>query len=92
MRAGVARLFRLSAAGIFAGFAMGTRDEMLAVERLLRASLPGQITTHVLRSPRYRGFMCELAPGGCDEVVGRSPPGEAVGHCGRAKSAPWATT
>lgn len=50
--------------GIFAGFVMGTRDEMMAVERLLHASLAGQITTHVLRSPRYRGFMCELAPAG----------------------------
>ena len=50
--------------GIFAGFVMGTRDEMLAVQRLLQASLPGPITTHVLRSPRYRGFMCELAPAG----------------------------
>ena len=43
---------------------MGTRDEMLAVQRLLRAALPRPITTHVLRSPRYRGFMCELAPAG----------------------------
>jgi len=50
--------------GIFAGFAMGTRDEMLTVQRQLNASLPGRITTHVLRSPRYRGFMCELAPAG----------------------------
>ena len=50
--------------GIFAGFAMGTREEMPAVQRLLQASLPGTITTHVLRSPRYRGFMCELAPAG----------------------------
>ena len=50
--------------GIFAGFVMGTRDEMLAVQRRLHASLPAPITTHVLRSPRYRGFMCELAPAG----------------------------
>jgi hypothetical protein len=50
--------------GVFAGFTMGTREEMLLVERQLQASLPGQITTHVLRSPRYRGFMCELAPAG----------------------------
>ena len=50
--------------GIFAGFVMGSRDEMLAVERQLQTALPAQITTHVLRSPRYRGFMCELAPAG----------------------------
>jgi len=51
-------------AGVFAGFVMGTRDEMLAVQRLLHAVLPSPITTNVLRSPRYRGFMCELAPAG----------------------------
>jgi len=50
--------------GIFAGFVMGSRDAMLGVQRELQASLPGQVTTHVLRSPRYRGFMCELAPAG----------------------------
>ncbi len=49
---------------IFAGFAMGTRDEMLAVEHLLQGKFPGRINTHVLRSPRYRGFMCEVAPAG----------------------------
>lgn len=50
--------------GVFAGFVMGTRDEMLALEAALHAELPGAILTHVLRSPRYRGFMCELAPPG----------------------------
>jgi Cof subfamily protein (haloacid dehalogenase superfamily) len=50
--------------GIFAGVVMGTRDEMLAVQQQLHASLPGRLTTNVLRSPRYRGFMCELAPAG----------------------------
>jgi hydroxymethylpyrimidine pyrophosphatase-like HAD family hydrolase len=50
--------------GIFAGFVMGTRDEMLAIEGCLHSALPGQVTTNVLRSPRYRGFMCELAPAG----------------------------
>ena len=55
---------------IFAGFAMGTREEMLAVEKRLHAALPGRITTHVLRSPRYRGFMCELAPAGVTKWSG----------------------
>jgi 5-amino-6-(5-phospho-D-ribitylamino)uracil phosphatase len=50
--------------GIFAGFVIGSRDEMLEAERRLQSALPGQITTHVLRPPRYRGFMCELAPAG----------------------------
>ncbi len=43
---------------------MGTRDEMLAVQRQLQAALPDLLTTHVLRSPRYSGFMCELVPAG----------------------------
>ncbi len=50
--------------GVFNGFAMGTREQMLALQRALQRALPGQLTTHVLRSPKYRGFMCELAPAG----------------------------
>jgi 5-amino-6-(5-phospho-D-ribitylamino)uracil phosphatase len=49
---------------IFAGFVMGSREEMMAVEMRLQTTLPGQVTTHVLRSPRYSGFMCEMAPAG----------------------------
>ncbi|MGA2031179.1 MAG: Cof-type HAD-IIB family hydrolase [Thermoguttaceae bacterium] len=50
--------------GIFAGFAMGTQEQMLNAERQLHHRLPGKLSTHVLRSPRYRGFLCELAPAG----------------------------
>ena len=49
---------------IFAGFTMGTRDEMLAVEKHLQATLPGKFNSHVLHPPKYRGFMCEIAPAG----------------------------
>ena len=49
---------------IFAGFAMGTRDAMLALQAMLHTRFGGQIATNVLRGPRYRGFMCELAPAG----------------------------
>lgn len=49
---------------IFAGFVMGTHEEMLALERQLHQALPGRLHTHVLRSPRYSGYMCELAPAG----------------------------
>jgi len=49
--------------GIFAAFAMGTRDQMLALEAALAAVLGEKISTHVLRSPKYSGFMCEIAPG-----------------------------
>lgn len=50
--------------GVFAGFAMGTRGAMLDLEADLHARLPGQLATHVLRSPRYTGFLCEIAPAG----------------------------
>ncbi len=49
---------------IFAGFVMGTQEEMLALERRLHETLPNKLHTHVLRSPRYTGHMCELAPAG----------------------------
>jgi Cof subfamily protein (haloacid dehalogenase superfamily) len=55
---------------IFAGFTMGTREEMLSVENRLHAALPEMLTTHVLRSPRYRGFMCEMAPAGVTKWSG----------------------
>jgi hypothetical protein len=50
--------------GVFTGFAMGTREEMLALEETLHREVPGALYTHVLRSPRYTGFMCEFAPAG----------------------------
>lgn len=56
--------------GIFAGFAMGSRDQMLALHELLTARLPGALYTHVLRSPRYRGYMCEIAPQGVTKWAG----------------------
>ncbi len=56
--------------GVFAGFVMGSRDEMLAIEQQLQVALPARMTTHVLRSPRYRGFMCELAPAGVTKWSG----------------------
>lgn len=56
--------------GIFAGFAMGTRKEMLALEAELGEKLPEQLYVHVLRSPRYTGFMCEIAPHGVSKWTG----------------------
>jgi len=50
--------------GVFAAFAMGTQGQMLSLEAALHERLPGQLTTHVLRSPRYVGYMCEVAPQG----------------------------
>jgi len=67
--------------GVFAGFAMGTRDEMLALERQLGAELPEQLYVHVLRSPRYQGYMCEIAPYGVTKWSG-------VQHLARAWNVP----
>jgi Cof subfamily protein (haloacid dehalogenase superfamily) len=50
--------------GVFAGFAMGSRAEMLAVQAELRRRMPQQLRTDVLRSPRYTGFICEFSPAG----------------------------
>lgn len=47
--------------GVFAGFAIGTRDEMFAMQEQLDERVPGELYIHVLRSPRYEGFMCEIA-------------------------------
>lgn len=48
-------------AGVFALCALSTRDEMLRLEEQLQRALPEQLYTHVLRSPRYTGYMCEIA-------------------------------
>ena len=50
--------------GLFAGFAMGTKEQMVGLEIELQRCFPEQLYTHVLRSPRYRGFLCEIAPAG----------------------------
>lgn len=56
--------------GIFAGFAMGTRAQMFDLHEALQAALPDRLYTHVIRSPRYRGFMCEIAPAGATKWSG----------------------
>jgi Cof subfamily protein (haloacid dehalogenase superfamily) len=55
---------------IFGGFVMGTQPQMLALHAALQAALPDKLYTHVLRSPRYRGFMCEIAPAGASKFNG----------------------
>jgi Cof subfamily protein (haloacid dehalogenase superfamily) len=47
--------------GVFALFAIGARDAMFALRDALHERLPNQLYIHVLRSPRYSGFMCEIA-------------------------------
>ncbi|HVA46148.1 MAG TPA: Cof-type HAD-IIB family hydrolase [Pirellulales bacterium] len=56
--------------GVFAGFSTGTRDEMLELHEELQRELPGLLYTHVLRSPRYIGHMCEIAPFGVTKWSG----------------------
>jgi len=48
----------------FAGFVMGSHEEMLALEAGLHEAMPGMLQTNVLRSPRYRGFFMEFAEAG----------------------------
>jgi len=57
-------------AGVFAGFAIGQRPEMKELADELDQALPGQLYVHVLRSPRYLGFMCEIAPHGVSKWSG----------------------
>lgn len=56
--------------GVFAGFSMGSRQEMLALHHELQRRLPAALYTHVLRSPRYLGYMCEIAPWGVTKWSG----------------------
>ena len=57
-------------AGVFAGFTMGTHDGMLALERSLDCAFPGRLSLHTIRSPRYRDWMCEIAPAGVTKWSG----------------------
>jgi Cof subfamily protein (haloacid dehalogenase superfamily) len=52
---------------VFAGFVMGTRDEMLVLQSQIHLKFGTAVSTNVLRSPRYHGFMCELAPAGVNK-------------------------
>jgi 5-amino-6-(5-phospho-D-ribitylamino)uracil phosphatase len=56
--------------GIFAGFVMGSREQMYSLIDEIERALPGQLYLHVLRSPRYAGFMCEIAPAGVSKWTG----------------------
>ncbi len=49
---------------IFAAFALGSRNAMLALAHTLTEQFVGQLETAVLRSPFYAGTMCEIAPAG----------------------------
>ncbi len=48
----------------FCGFVMGTREEMLALEKALHREMPEKLQTNVLRSPRYLGYFVEFSSAG----------------------------
>ncbi len=56
--------------GVFSGFTIGGKAEMRELENELQRRLPGRLYTHVLRSPRYVGFMCEISPAGVTKWSG----------------------
>jgi Cof subfamily protein (haloacid dehalogenase superfamily) len=57
-------LMQTPPADVIAAIAMGPHDEMLRLGECVDAELNSQVETHVLRSPRYRGHMCEVTPAG----------------------------
>lgn len=48
----------------FAGFAMGGQERMQRLEAELESAFPGLLSLHTIRSPRYREWLCEIAPAG----------------------------
>ncbi len=64
---------------VFAGFAMGNQRQMLALADELDARWPGDLTIHVLRSPRYTGYMCEIAPANVSKWSGVRHIAEQLG-------------
>jgi hypothetical protein len=56
--------------GVFALFAMGTQSQMMALGEQLHAAWRDELQIHVLRSPRYTGWMCEIAPAGVSKWSG----------------------
>jgi Cof subfamily protein (haloacid dehalogenase superfamily) len=64
---------------VFAGFAMGTKTQMMALGKELAAAWPDDLAIHVLRSPRYTGWMCEIAPAGISKWSGIEHVAAAAG-------------
>ena len=63
-------LHRAPPPGIFAGFAMGSHAGMRELEGALHRTWPGRLALHTIRSPRYRDWMCEIAPVGVTKWSG----------------------
>jgi hydroxymethylpyrimidine pyrophosphatase-like HAD family hydrolase len=56
--------------GVFAGFVMGPHAAMSSLEADLDAAFPGSLSLHTIKSPRYRDWMCEIAPVGVTKWSG----------------------
>lgn len=56
--------------GVFAGFVMGPHAAMSGLEADLHAAFPGSLSLHTIKSPRYRDWMCEIAPVGVTKWSG----------------------
>lgn len=52
---------------VFAGFAMGPLAAMEKLEKRLNEQFSGSISLHIIQSPRYRDWLCEIAPVGVDK-------------------------
>ncbi|HEY2881983.1 MAG TPA: HAD-IIB family hydrolase [Pirellulales bacterium] len=50
--------------GVFAGFAIGPREQMADLGSQLIEQFGDQLYIHILRSPFYTGWFCEIEPGG----------------------------
>ena len=59
------------------------RSRCCELHDALQRELPGQLYTHVLRSPRYRGYMCEIAPARGDQMGRHLSAGRRVGDSAR---------
>ncbi len=63
----VATLCESPPADAFSGFVMGSVREMEALEFTLNSRFPDMLSVHTIRSPRYRDWLCEIAPAGVDK-------------------------
>lgn len=66
-------------ADVFAGFVMGPREAMSALEGTLAAAYPDQLALHTIRSPRYSEWMCEIAPVGVSKWSGLAMVAASLG-------------
>ena len=66
---------------LYAGFVIGGLEEMLRLETLIQHRVPGALSTHVLRSPRYSGYLCEFSPAGATKwsAIRRLADGWGIG-------------